>query len=76
MRLQQNQVWQSGTQFIRIIRLERLAVEYKITEGTAAAMAPHQITTKKEFCRLLKGATLLPPAPRVAPVESTPPATP
>ena len=67
MRLQQNQVWQLGDQYIRIVRLERKAVQYKQTKDSATA-GPHQYATKKDFCRLLKGATLLPPAPRIGPV--------
>jgi hypothetical protein len=67
MRLQQNQVWKSGDQFIRIVRLERKSVEYKQTSGTAFAAGEHQYATKKDFCRLLKGATLVPAAPRIAP---------
>jgi hypothetical protein len=60
MKLCQGQVWKSGREYIRIVKLERLAVAYKSMpnlgnkEGT-----PHQ-TSKKDFCRLLKGARLLP----------------
>jgi hypothetical protein len=68
MRLQQNQVWQSGEQFIRIVRLERKAVQYKVTQESATLAGPHAYATKKDFCRLLKGATLLPPAPRIGAV--------
>ena len=68
MRLQQNQVWQLGDQFFRIVRLERKAVQYKITQGSALLAGPHAYATKKDFCRLLKGASLLPPAPRIGPV--------
>ncbi len=71
MRLHQNQVWKKGDQYIRIVRLERAAVEYKLSMEVLAPPGPHACTTKKEFCRLLKGATLLPPTPRIAPV--TPP---
>ena len=73
MRLQQNQVWQSGDKFLRIVRLERKAVQYKTTKDSATVGGPHEYATKKDFCRLLKGATLLPPAPRIGPV--TPAAT-
>jgi len=73
MRLQQNQVWQLGDQFIRIVRLERMAVQYKQTKDSATLAGPHQYATKKDFCRLIKGATLLPPTPRIGPV--TPVAT-
>lgn len=68
MRLQQDQVWQLGDQFIRIVRLERMAVQYKQTTSSAHVAGPHQYATKKDFCRLLKGATLLPPAPRIGSV--------
>ena len=68
MRLQQNQVWQLGDQYIRIVKLERLAVQYKLTKDSATLAGPHSYATKKDFCRLLKGATLLPPAPRIGPV--------
>ena len=67
MRLNQNQVWQTGDQYIRIVRLERKAVEYKQTKDSVSVAGPHLHATKKDFCRLLKGATLLPPAPRIAP---------
>jgi hypothetical protein len=69
MRLQQNQVWQQGDLFIRIVRLERMAVEYKRTKDSASLAGAHEHATKKDFCRLLKGATLLPPTPRIAPVQ-------
>ena len=68
MRLQQNQVWQLGDQFIRVVRLERKAVQYKTTKDSATVAGPHQYATKKDFCRLLKGAVLLPPTPRIGPV--------
>ncbi|MFZ4396350.1 MAG: hypothetical protein ACOYOU_12075 [Kiritimatiellia bacterium] len=79
MRLQQNQVWQSGDQFFRIVRLERKAVQYKVTKDSAIVAGPHFYATKKDFCRLLKGAALLPPTPRigpVAPASEQPAATP
>jgi hypothetical protein len=75
MRLQQNQVWQSGNQYIRIVRLERKCVQYKLTLDSATIAGPHAYATKKDFCRLLKGATLLPETPRIAPLPpEAPPA--
>ncbi|OGV72625.1 MAG: hypothetical protein A3K19_23320 [Lentisphaerae bacterium RIFOXYB12_FULL_65_16] len=62
MRLQQNQTWQQGDQYIRIVRLERLKVEYKAMKDLFTMEGKHHQVTKKEFCRLLKGAVLLPPA--------------
>jgi hypothetical protein len=58
LRLQQGQVWQKGQAFLRITRLERLAVEYKAGGSVDAKGGPLQKATKKEFCRLIKGATL------------------
>ena len=66
IKLRQGQIWQSGEEFFRIVRLERLEVEYKSTFTPTAKKGAHHKVSKKEFCRLLKKATLLPPA------ESTP----
>ena len=59
MKLQQSQIWKQGDQFFRIVRVERLAVEYKAMRSANTKKGTHQRATKKEFCRLLKGATLL-----------------
>jgi hypothetical protein len=71
MILQQGQIWKQGDQFIRIVRLERLKVEYKTVRDITSKMGPHLSATKKDFCRLIKGATLMaavaPPTPRDAP---------
>jgi hypothetical protein len=66
IKLRQGQIWQSGEEFLRIVRLERLEVEYKSTITPTAKKGIHHKVSKKEFCRRLKQATLLPPA------ESTP----
>ena len=61
MKLAQGQVWQQqGEHYLRIVRLERLAVEYKIVGDLQTRDGTHHTVTKKEFCRLLKGAVLLP----------------
>ncbi len=62
MRLQQNQVWRQGDQFLRIVVLERLRVEYKAMTGLTSKEGTHHQVTKKEFCRLLKGAVLVSPS--------------
>jgi hypothetical protein len=62
IKLRQGQIWQSGEEFLRIVRLERLEVEYKSTITPTAKKGTHHKVSKKEFCRLLKKATLLPPA--------------
>ena len=62
MKLRQGQVWKHGAEYIRLVRLERLQVEYKSTTDLAAKKGTHHQASKKEFCRLLKKATLLAPA--------------
>ena len=59
MKLHQGQTWKLGEQFIRIARLERLAVEYKTMDDLVTRQGVHHKSTKKEFCRLIKNAKLL-----------------
>ena len=59
MRLQQNQVWKQGDRYLRVVRLERLRVEYKTMKDLSTKEGMPDQSTKKEFCRMLKGATLL-----------------
>lgn len=61
IKLQQDQVWQKGDKFLRITILERLAVEYKEMTDLETKEGTRHALTKKEFCRLLKGATLVEP---------------
>jgi hypothetical protein len=61
MKLQQGQIWKKGDEFLRIVHVERLEVKYKAMKNLVSREGtPHHVT-KKEFCRLLKGATLLSP---------------
>ena len=60
MKLRQAQVWKKDGQYIRIVRLERLEVEYKSLPSLASKSGTCVVTSKKDFCRLLKGAQLLP----------------
>lgn len=60
LKLQQGQVWQQGETFLRITLLERLSVEYKSMVSLTSGTGKIQKATKKEFCRMIKGATLLP----------------
>ena len=62
MRLQQNQVWKQGDLYLRIVVLERLSVEYKAMKDLTAKEGERHQVTKKEFCRLIKGAVLVAPA--------------
>lgn len=61
MRLYQDQLYQKGDRFIRILRLDRYEVEFKTTMGDPKGDGETQVFAKKEFCRLLKGMTLVTP---------------
>ena len=62
MKLKQGQVWKKGAEYIRIVTLERLAVDYKTMGDLVTRQGEHHHATKKEFCRLIKDARLLTPA--------------
>ena len=59
MKLAQNQVWKCGDEYLRIVRLERLEVQYKAISNLLSGEGTHHHVSKKEFSRLIKGATLL-----------------
>ena len=59
MKLCQGQVWKQGKEYIRIVRLERLEVEYKSLASPTSKEGTKHVTSKKDFCRLLKQARLL-----------------
>ncbi len=60
MKLKQGQIWKTESAFIRIVTLERLSVDYKSMTDLETKEGTHHTATKKEFCRLIKGATLMP----------------
>jgi len=59
MKLQQGQIWKTSNRYIRIVTLERLSVDYKMMETLGTKDGTHETTTKKQFCRLIKGAELV-----------------
>jgi len=61
MRLFQNQIYQRANDFIRIVRLDRYEVDFKSTTGEPQGDGEITTLKKKEFCRLIKGMTLLDP---------------
>jgi len=67
MRLFQDQVYQRGEQFIRIVRLDRYEVEYKATSASVKSEGSHSVLAKKPFCRLLKGMSLVVPEKKADP---------
>jgi hypothetical protein len=67
MRIYQDEIYQKGEKFIRIVRLDRYEVEYKTMNVDPKGEGVVAVATKKEFCRLLKGMTLVPPVKKTAP---------
>jgi hypothetical protein len=61
MKLQQGQIWKVDDGYIRIVHLERLAVGYKRMKDLETKQGGHLTVTKKEFCKLIKKATLQDP---------------
>jgi hypothetical protein len=59
LKLQQGQVWKAGDEYLRIVDLQRLEVKYKSMKDLEAREGTHHHVSKKEFCRLIKNATLL-----------------
>lgn len=59
LKLRQGQLWQQGDQFIRIVKLDRLEVDYLTFKTPKAGEGKAQHTSKKDFCRLLKDAALI-----------------
>lgn len=60
MKLQQDQVWRiNENDFVFIIRLERLFVDYKVIQDLVTKKGEPKLVSKKEFCRLIKNAQLL-----------------
>ena len=62
MKLQQGQIWKCAGGYVRVVHLERLEVGYKSFKTLKSPEGIHQHTSKKDFCRMLKGATLVPDA--------------
>jgi len=73
LKLRQGQVWRHGDEFIRIVQLERLEVGYKVSKNLKSGAGEHRHTSKKDFCRLLKSATLLEPKTPARAEASAPP---
>lgn len=67
MRIYQDEIYQKGEKYIRIVRLDRYEVEYKTMNGDPKGEGVVAVAAKKEFCRLLKGMTLVPPVKKPAP---------
>jgi hypothetical protein len=69
MKLEQGQIWKKGDEYLRIVEWARLSIEYKRMKDPLTKEGTLHKVTKKEFCRLLKGAELV---VLEKPVEETP----
>lgn len=61
MKLEQGQIWKRGDEYLRIVEWARLTIEYKAMKHLESKEGTRHRVTKKEFCRLIKGAVLLTP---------------
>ncbi|WP_395716534.1 hypothetical protein [Prosthecobacter sp.] len=62
MKLEQGQIWKTGDDdYLRIVEWARLSIVYKRMKNPASKEGTQHMATKKEFCRLLKGAVLIQP---------------
>ena len=62
MKLQQGQIWQKGNNYYRITEWSRMIIQYKHKQRLDRKEGEVVEVSKKEFCRLLKGATLVDPS--------------
>ena len=58
MRLKQGQIWVKKNQYFRITEWSRLTIQYKMSFSLNGAEEELEEVSKKEFCRLIKGAEL------------------
>ena len=59
IKLAQNQVYRRGDDYLRIVELDRREVQYKAVSNLLTREGTHHRVSKKEFCRLIKGAPML-----------------
>lgn len=69
MKLEQGQIWKQGEDYLRIVEWARLSIEYKRMKDPVSKKGTLHRVTKKEFCRLLKGAVLVKPEDLPAPED-------
>ena len=58
MKLKQGQVWKKGNKYYRITEWARMTIRYKMSYSLHGPEESVEQVSKKEFCRLLKGAEL------------------
>lgn len=58
MKLEQGQVWKVGEAYLRIVKWQRLSIEYKhIADWETREGELHKVS-KKEFCRIIRPGKL------------------
>ena len=62
MKLQQGQIWQKGNNYYRITEWSRIIIQYKHSHNLNLKEGDVVEVSKKEFCRLIKGGTLVDPS--------------
>jgi len=67
MNLEQGQIWKKGDVYYRIVEWARMYIEYKEMKNPVTKEGTFHQLSKKEFCRLIKGAVLVLPTVTVAP---------
>ena len=76
MKLEQGQIWKKGDEYLRIVEWARLSIEYKVMKDPVTKEGTMHRASKKEFCRLLKGAVLMVPEKQSETDDVTPEASP
>ena len=61
MKLQQGQIWQKGNNYYRITEWSRMIIQYKHSHNLNLKEGKVVEVSKKEFCRLIKGGSLIDP---------------
>ncbi len=69
LKLEQGQIWRQGDAYFRIVKWTRQSIDYKALKNPASKEGTLHAVSKKEFCRLIKGATLLTPE-RLAAIQA------
>lgn len=59
MKLQQGQIWKQGEEYYRIVKWERLSIDYKVMRDLETKEGTQHSVSKKAFCKMIKGAELL-----------------
>ena len=65
MKLQQGQIWKQGDDYYVIVEWARQTIQFKKFQNMITREGTSHFVTKKEFCKLIKDAELLPEMSRI-----------